>query len=124
MILADLASRAQTASRSSGTATRPIFASRVENGYFAASAAWVAVNALNKADLPTFGRPTMPQLKPIVYGGGAVAAVASGGAKRRATSLIKASGAPDSSNGMVSATASISGSTQSVTSSVKKFCNT
>src|SRR5271168_1036602 len=65
MILADLASRAQTASRSSGTATRPIFASRVENGYFAASAAWVAVNALNNADLPTFGRPTMPQLKPI-----------------------------------------------------------
>src|SRR5271167_4312961 len=65
MILADLASRAQTASRSSGTATRPIFASRVENGYFVASAACVAVNALNKADLPTFGRPTMPQLKPI-----------------------------------------------------------
>src|SRR5271156_5507119 len=65
MILADLASRAQTARRSSGTATRPIFASRVENGYFVASAAAVAVSALNKADLPTFGRPTMPQLKPI-----------------------------------------------------------
>ena len=42
-----------------------LLASRVENGYFVASAAWVAVKALNKADLPTFGRPTMPQLKPI-----------------------------------------------------------
>src|ERR1700756_306691 len=65
MIFADLASRAQTLSRSSGTATRPMFASRVENGYFVASAASVAVKALKSADLPTFGRPTMPQLKPI-----------------------------------------------------------
>src|SRR5215471_11557627 len=65
MIFADLASRAQTSRRSSGTATRPTFASRVENGYFVASAACVAVSALNRADLPTFGRPTMPQLKPI-----------------------------------------------------------
>jgi hypothetical protein len=24
------------------------------------------VRALNKVDLPTFGRPTMPQLKPII----------------------------------------------------------
>jgi hypothetical protein len=31
-ILADLASRAQTASRSSGTATRPILGSMVQNG--------------------------------------------------------------------------------------------
>src|SRR5437588_12296052 len=65
IIFADLASRAHTASRSSGTATRPILASRVENGYFVASAAWVAVSALNRADLPTFGKPTIPQLKPM-----------------------------------------------------------
>src|SRR5438045_6230277 len=67
MILADLARRAHTARRSSGTATRPTFASRVENAYFVVSAACVAVSALNKADLPTFGRPTMPQLKPMIF---------------------------------------------------------
>src|SRR5438045_6852375 len=65
MIFADLASRAHTARRSSGTATRPIFGSRVENAYFVVSAACVAVSALNNADLPTFGRPTIPQLKPM-----------------------------------------------------------
>ena len=31
----------------------------------AACAAAVAVSALNKVDLPTFGKPTIPQLKPI-----------------------------------------------------------
>jgi hypothetical protein len=31
----------------------------------AASAAAVCVKALNKVDLPTFGNPTMPHLKPI-----------------------------------------------------------
>src|SRR5205823_4013654 len=65
-IFADLANRAQTSSRSSGTATRPTLGSRVENGYFVASATWVAVKALNRADLPTFGRPTIPQLKPMM----------------------------------------------------------
>src|SRR5271163_2497625 len=65
-IFADLARRAHTSSRSSGTATRPTLASRVENGYFVASAAWVAVKALKRADLPTFGRPTIPQLKPMI----------------------------------------------------------
>ena len=53
-------------SRSSGTATRPTFGSIVQNGYFAASAAAVAVSALNRVDLPTFGNPTMPQLKPMI----------------------------------------------------------
>src|SRR5438046_6959041 len=65
MIFADLARRAHTARRSSGTATRPIFGSRVENAYFVVSAACVAVSALNSADFPTFGRPTIPQLKPM-----------------------------------------------------------
>src|SRR5512134_1036818 len=51
--------------RSSGTATRPTFGSIVVNGKFAASAAAVAVRALNSDDLPTLGSPTMPQLNPI-----------------------------------------------------------
>src|SRR5512134_1802617 len=51
--------------RSSGTATRPTFGSIVVNGKFAASAAAVAVSALNSDDLPTLGSPTMPQLNPI-----------------------------------------------------------
>src|SRR5437764_5468556 len=67
MIFADLARRAHTARRSSGTATRPTFGSRVENAYFVVSAACVAVNALNNADFPTLGRPTIPQLKPISF---------------------------------------------------------
>jgi hypothetical protein len=32
----------------------------VQNGKFAASAAYDFVRALNKVDLPTFGRPTIP----------------------------------------------------------------
>src|SRR5512134_1856016 len=51
--------------RSSGTATRPTFGSIVVKGKFAASAAAVAVRALNSDDLPTLGSPTMPQLNPI-----------------------------------------------------------
>src|SRR5206468_8776676 len=66
-ILADLARRAHTARRSSGTATRPTFGSRVENAYFVVSAACVAVSALNSADFPTLCRPTIPQLKPISF---------------------------------------------------------
>ena len=34
-----------------------------------ASAAAVAVKALNSVDLPTFGNPTIPQLKPMSYSG-------------------------------------------------------
>src|SRR5205823_8992010 len=164
MILGDLARRAHTARRSSGTATRPTFASRVENAYFVVSAACVAVSALNNADLPTFGRPTIPQLKPMslptqnrhdrarpghprrprrqlnpwvagtspamtalfmadgsdiqkvrssaLYGRSSPSSASrSGGVKRRATSLMKASGAPSTSSGIVSATASSNGVT-------------
>src|SRR5215831_20381685 len=64
-ILADLASFASTSRRGSGTATSPILASMVLNGYFAACAAAVSVKALKSVDLPTFGNPTMPHLKPI-----------------------------------------------------------
>ena len=50
--------------RGSGTGTTPVFGSMVQNGKFSAlTAAWVM--ALNSVDLPTFGSPTMPQLKPI-----------------------------------------------------------
>ena len=52
--------------RSSGTATRPTLGSIVQNGKFAASAPAEAVNALNSVDFPTFGNPTIPQLKPII----------------------------------------------------------
>jgi len=48
----------------------------------------------------------------------------SGGVKRRATSLMKASGAPDRRRPIVSATASSSGATQRLTSSLGKFCKT
>src|SRR5262249_18712934 len=52
------------ASRGSGTGTTPVFGSIVQNGKF--SAAMPAfVSALKSVDLPTFGNPTMPQLKPM-----------------------------------------------------------
>src|SRR5581483_3898116 len=66
MVLADLAMRASTSRRSSGTATRPTLGSIVQNGKFAACAAAVEVSALNRVDLPTLGKPTIPQLKPIL----------------------------------------------------------
>ncbi len=47
-------------SRSSATLTMPTFGSIVQKGKFAASAAYDFVRALNKVDLPTFGRPTIP----------------------------------------------------------------
>src|SRR3546814_19898642 len=37
----------------------------VQKGYWAACAACVSVSALKSVDLPTLGRPTMPQRKPI-----------------------------------------------------------
>jgi hypothetical protein len=37
----------------------------VQKGKFAACAAAVRVSALNSVDLPTFGRPTIPTLKPM-----------------------------------------------------------
>jgi hypothetical protein len=39
----------------------------VQKGKFAACAAAVRVSALNSVDLPTFGRPTIPTLKPMVH---------------------------------------------------------
>ena len=38
----------------------------LEVGTPEACAAAVAVRALNRVDLPTLGRPTMPQLKPML----------------------------------------------------------
>ena len=52
-------------SLSSGTGTKPIFGSIVQNGKFAAWALLEFVSALNKVDLPTLGKPTIPHLKPI-----------------------------------------------------------
>jgi hypothetical protein len=56
---------ASLSSRASGTATSPTLGSIVQKGKFAAWAAAVRVNALNKVDLPTFGNPTIPILKPM-----------------------------------------------------------
>ncbi len=64
MLLED-AIAANLSKRKSGTATSPIFGSIVQNGKLAACAAAVLVNALNSVDLPTFGKPTIPILKPI-----------------------------------------------------------
>ena len=50
--------------RGSGTGTIPVLGSLVQNGKFSAAIP-ALVNALNKVDLPTFGSPTIPQLKPI-----------------------------------------------------------
>ena len=54
-------------SLSSGTITSPIFGSIVQNGKFAACALLDFVKALNKVDFPTFGRPIIPVLKPILF---------------------------------------------------------
>ena len=45
--------------RGSGTGTTPTLGSMVQNGKFAAAMP-ALVSALNRVDLPTFGRPTMP----------------------------------------------------------------
>ena len=66
MTCRDFAISASLSSRGSGTATSPTFGSMVQNGKFAACAAAVRVSALNRVDLPTFGRPTMPILKPML----------------------------------------------------------
>ncbi len=65
----ELAIAASLSSRASGTATSPTFGSMVQNGKFAACAAAVRVSALKRVDLPTFGSPTMPILKPIAASG-------------------------------------------------------
>jgi hypothetical protein len=43
----------------------PLFGSMVQNGKFSAAMPDL-VRALNRVDLPTLGRPTMPQLNPMV----------------------------------------------------------
>src|SRR5688572_8606706 len=50
--------------RGSGTGTTPTFGSIVQKGKFAAAMP-ALVSALNRVDLPTFGRPTMPHLMPM-----------------------------------------------------------
>jgi hypothetical protein len=52
--------------RLSGKGTFPTLGSIVQNGKFSAGI-FDFVNALNKVDLPTFGRPIIPHLKPIIY---------------------------------------------------------
>ncbi len=52
-------------SRGSGTGTMPTFGSIVQNGKFAAAMP-AFVSALNRVDLPTLGRPTMPHLIPMM----------------------------------------------------------
>ena len=51
----------------SGTATIPTLGSIVQKGKFAACALLEFVRALNNVDLPTFGKPTIPHLKLIIY---------------------------------------------------------
>src|SRR4029077_3607850 len=67
MISADLARTASFSSRGSGTAISPTFGSVMPKWSFAACAAAVCVSALKSVDLPTFGRPTMPHLNPMIY---------------------------------------------------------
>ena len=56
---------ASLSSRRSGTGTTPVLGSIVQKGKLAASIP-ALVNALNNVDLPTFGRPTMPHLNPMM----------------------------------------------------------
>jgi hypothetical protein len=44
----------------------PTLESIVQKGKFSAWAFFDVVNALNKVDLPTLGKPTIPHLKPII----------------------------------------------------------
>src|SRR5260221_6179527 len=52
--------------RGSGTEITPTLGSMVQQGKLAASALLLEI-ALNKVDLPTLGRPTIPHLNPINY---------------------------------------------------------
>ena len=49
------------------TGTTPTLGSIVQNGKLPDCAFEEFVNALNKVDLPTLGKPTIPHLKPITY---------------------------------------------------------
>src|ERR1700712_845961 len=52
--------------RSSGTVITPTFGSIVQKGKFAACAL-AFDKQLKRVDLPTFGKPTIPHCKPILY---------------------------------------------------------
>lgn len=52
--------------RGSGTGTTPTLGSIVQNGKLAAAMP-ALVKALNRVDLPTLGRPTMPHLIPMAH---------------------------------------------------------
>ena len=67
IIVLELAIAASLSRRASGTPTSPTLGSMVQNGKFAACAAAVFVKALKSVDLPTFGKPTMPILKPMMF---------------------------------------------------------
>ena len=64
-ILAGFTIAAIASKRGSGTGTIPVLGSIVQNGKFSAAIP-ALVSALNKVDLPTLGRPTIPHLKPIL----------------------------------------------------------
>jgi hypothetical protein len=57
---------ASSCRRGSGIGTTPELGSIVQNGKFSAAMP-ALVSALNSVDLPTLGRPTMPQLKPMMF---------------------------------------------------------
>jgi hypothetical protein len=58
-------SSASLFSLASGTVMTPILGSMVQNGKFAACAR-AFDKQLNKVDLPTFGKPTMPHFKAMI----------------------------------------------------------
>ena len=66
-IFSDFAIFAILSNLISGTETTPIFGSMVQKGKLAASAFLDFVKALKVVDLPTFGKPTIPHLKLIIY---------------------------------------------------------
>ena len=51
--------------RGSGIGTTPVFGSMVQKGKLAASIP-ALVSALNRVDLPTLGKPTIPHLNPMI----------------------------------------------------------
>ncbi len=65
MMRLGLTMAARASRRGSGIGTMPLFGSMVQKGKFSAAIPDL-VKALNRVDLPTFGRPTMPQLNPMV----------------------------------------------------------
>ena len=67
IIFFDFEVLAKLVNLSSGTGTTPTLGSIVQNGKLAACALLEFVNALNKVDLPTLGKPTIPHLKLIIY---------------------------------------------------------